>query len=200
MAAQLASIATESVRLTLVQVLLQRRGLKLNPVTSMYYISPVSALCLLPPWLALEASDLRAGLASGDVAAAPALLVANAAAAAALNLAVFLLVGRTSALTMNVAGVVKDWALIGLSASLFGAPVTSLNLIGYGVAFCGVVWYNWGKWTAALAAPPPPADAKEGELVLLAAGGGGERKGGASAARSPSRGGGSGSGMIKAGA
>ena len=194
-AAQLASIATESVRLTLVQVLLQGRGLRLNPVTSMYYVAPVSALCLLPPWLALEAADLRAGLASGDVAISPAVLVANAAAAAALNLAVFLLVGRTSALTMNVAGVVKDWLLIGLSAALFGSPVTALNLAGYGVAFCGVVWYNWGKWTAALAPFPPPADAKEGELVPLQAGGGGERKGGAAVARSPSRG----EGMIKAG-
>lgn len=37
----------------------------------------------------------------------------------ALNMSVFLLIGKTSALTMNVAGVVKDWLLIGLSALLF---------------------------------------------------------------------------------
>ena len=30
-------------------------------------------------------------------------------------MAVFLLIGKTSALTMNIAGVVKDWMLIGLS-------------------------------------------------------------------------------------
>ena len=34
-------------------------------------------------------------------------------------MAVFLLVGKTSALTMNIAGVVKDWMLIGLSVVLF---------------------------------------------------------------------------------
>jgi hypothetical protein len=39
---------------------------------------------------------------------------------AALNMAVFLLIGKTSALTMNIAGVVKDWLLIGLSVVVFG--------------------------------------------------------------------------------
>jgi hypothetical protein len=35
-------------------------------------------------------------------------------------MAVFLLIGKTSALTMNVAGVVKDWLLIALSVLIFG--------------------------------------------------------------------------------
>ena len=33
--------------------------------------------------------------------------------------AVFLLIGKTSALTMNIAGVVKDWLLIGLSYVMY---------------------------------------------------------------------------------
>jgi hypothetical protein len=43
-ALQLASLATESTRLTLVQILLQRKGLKMNPFTTMYYVRcpPVS--------------------------------------------------------------------------------------------------------------------------------------------------------------
>lgn len=40
--------------------------------------------------------------------------------AAALNMSVFLLIGKTSALTMNVAGVIKDWLLILLSVLLYG--------------------------------------------------------------------------------
>ena len=43
-----------------VQILLQRRGLKLNPVTTMYYIAPVSFLCLGIPWAFLEAGTLFA--------------------------------------------------------------------------------------------------------------------------------------------
>lgn len=34
-------------------------------------------------------------------------------------MAVFLLIGKTSALTMNIAGVVKDWLLIALSWLLY---------------------------------------------------------------------------------
>ena len=45
-----------------------------------------------------------------------------------------MLIGKTSALTMNIAGVIKDWMLIFLSYYLFRAPVTALNLFGY--AFC----------------------------------------------------------------
>ena len=45
-------------------------------------------------------------------------------------MAVFLLIGKTSALTMNIAGVIKDWLLIGLSVLLFKSPVTSINLGG----------------------------------------------------------------------
>jgi hypothetical protein len=44
---------------------------------------------------------------------------------AALNMAVFLLIGKTSALTMNIAGVVKDWLLIGLSVAIFGCVATA---------------------------------------------------------------------------
>ncbi|KAL0919258.1 hypothetical protein M5K25_011343 [Dendrobium thyrsiflorum] len=66
----------------------------------------------------------------------------NSFCAFALNLAVFLLVGKTSALTMNVAGVVKDWLLIAFSWSVIRDTVTFINLIGYGIAFLGVAYYN----------------------------------------------------------
>ncbi len=35
-------------------------------------------------------------------------------------MSVFLLIGKTSALTMNIAGVIKDWLLILLSVVLYG--------------------------------------------------------------------------------
>ena len=64
---------------------------------------------------------------------------------AGLNIASFLLLGRTSALTMNVCGVIKDWILIGLSVVIFHSHVTNVNLIGYMIAFLGVSWYNYQK-------------------------------------------------------
>ncbi|GJN14810.1 hypothetical protein PR202_gb01672 [Eleusine coracana subsp. coracana] len=72
----------------------------------------------------------------------------NSLCAFALNLAVFLLVGKTSALTMNVAGVVKDWLLIAFSWSVIRDTVTPVNLFGYGIAFLGVAYYNHVKLQA----------------------------------------------------
>ena len=161
----------------------------------MYYLAPVSLLCLSLPWLAFERSRLVATWGAGGGAGqgggspptspfhlldsshalyaswwrlgvSPLTLLANAALAFALNLSVFLLIGRTSALAMNVAGVVKDWLLIGLSALLFRAPVTPLNLAGYSVAFAGVCWYNKAKFDEMKASAAAAAAA-------AAAGGGG---------------------------
>lgn len=49
---------------------------------------------------------------------------------------------------MNVAGVVKDWLLIAFSWSVILDRVTSLNLLGYGIAFIGVCFYNHAKLQA----------------------------------------------------
>lgn len=68
---------------------------------------------------------------------------------AGLNMAVFLLIGKTSALTMNVAGVVKDWMLIGISVWLFHSQISALNLSGYLLAFSAVCWYNYQKLQSA---------------------------------------------------
>ncbi|KAI8005572.1 putative sugar phosphate/phosphate translocator [Camellia lanceoleosa] len=66
----------------------------------------------------------------------------------ALNLVVFLLVGKTSALTMNVARVVNDWLLIAFLWSVIKDTVTLINLFGYGLAFLGVMYYNHSKLQA----------------------------------------------------
>ena len=54
------------------------------------------------------------------------IFLSNAAAAFGLNMSVFMLIGKTSALTMNIAGVIKDWLLIGLSVLIFKAQVDLL--------------------------------------------------------------------------
>lgn len=82
----------------------------------MYHVSPVCLVCLLIPFAALEAEQL----AYDDWGVSWGLLLMSAAAAFALNCAIYLLIGKTSALTMNIAGVVKDVLLISLSMSLYG--------------------------------------------------------------------------------
>ncbi|PNY06600.1 putative sugar phosphate/phosphate translocator [Trifolium pratense] len=56
------------------------------------------------------------------------------------------IIGRTGAVTIRVAGVLKDWILIALSTVIFPeSTITGLNIIGYGIALCGVVMYNYIK-------------------------------------------------------
>jgi hypothetical protein len=144
-ACQLASICAESVRLVLVQILLQSRGLKLNPITTLYYVAPCCLAFLTVPFFSIEYARLAA---DANVVINLAVFLSNALAAFGLNMAVFLLIGKTSALTMNIAGVAKDWMLIGLSVAVFRSAISQLNLLGYMVAFAGVCWYNFQKLCA----------------------------------------------------
>lgn len=47
---------------------------------------------------------------------------------------------------MNLAGIFKDWVLIGLSVLLFASRVSLLQLAGYGFTLLGVAWYNHQKF------------------------------------------------------
>nr|CAD1817252.1 unnamed protein product [Ananas comosus var. bracteatus] len=168
-ALQLAAVAFEAIRLVLIQILLTSKGISLNPITSLYYVAPAasSSSSSLLPTLRAAASSFRP-----DVV----VFGTNSVCAFALNLAVFLLVGKTSALTMNVAGVVKDWLLIAFSWSVIKDTVTPVNLFGYGIAFLGVAYYNHVKLQAlkakeaekrAAAAPQAHHDDEEEAGALL---------------------------------
>ncbi|KAK9918958.1 hypothetical protein WJX75_008319 [Coccomyxa subellipsoidea] len=139
---QLAALLFEAARLTLVQILINSKGLQMNPIQSLYYVSPACLMCLSIPFVGLELGPL---VHDETVHFYPSVFLANALAAFALNLAVFLLIGKTSALTMNIAGVIKDWMLIFFSYYLFGAPVTAVNLLGYAFCCSGVAVYNYMK-------------------------------------------------------
>lgn len=142
---QLLAVAFEATRLVLIQILLNSKGISLNPITSLYYIAPCCLVFLSVPWLIVEYPSLRD---NSSFHLDFAVFGTNSVCAFALNLAVFLLVGKTSALTMNVAGVVKDWLLIAFSWSVIKDTVTPVNLIGYGLAFLGVCYYNHSKLQA----------------------------------------------------
>lgn len=139
---QLSALLFEAVRLMLVQILITRQGMAMNPLQSLYYVSPACAFFLAFPLIFLE---YPAMMADAKLQFDFRILLANAVCAFALNLAVFLLIGKTSALTMNIAGVIKDWMLIFASQRFFGTPVTFLNYVGYVIAFLSVFLYNINK-------------------------------------------------------
>ncbi|XP_073289709.1 probable sugar phosphate/phosphate translocator At5g25400 [Primulina huaijiensis] len=142
---QLGAVAFEATRLVMIQILLTSKGITLNPITSLYYVAPCCLAFLFIPWVLVEFPSLKE---NSSFHFDYAIFASNSFCAFALNLAVFLLVGKTSALTMNVAGVVKDWLLIAFSWSVIKDTVTPVNLFGYGLAFLGVAYYNHSKLQA----------------------------------------------------
>lgn len=139
---QVTGIFAEALRLVLTQVLLQKKGLTLNPITSLYYIAPCSFLFLVVPWYLLE----KPGMEISQIQFNFWIFFSNAVCALALNFSIFLVIGRTGAVTIRVAGVLKDWILIALSTIIFPESIiTGLNVIGYAIALLGVVMYNYLK-------------------------------------------------------
>ncbi|RZC52251.1 hypothetical protein C5167_020677 [Papaver somniferum] len=139
---QVTGIFAEALRLVLTQVLLQKKGLTLNPVTSLYYIAPCSFVFLFIPWYLLEQPEMEVSQIRFNFW----IFFSNALSALALNFSIFLVIGRTGAVTIRVAGVLKDWILIALSTVIFPeSTITGLNIIGYAIALVGVVMYNYLK-------------------------------------------------------
>ncbi|KAF2286196.1 hypothetical protein GH714_011606 [Hevea brasiliensis] len=136
---QMGGVVGEALRLIFMEILVKRKGLKLNPISVMYYVSPCSALCLFIPWIFLEKPRMETHSWNFQ----PLVLTLNSLCTFALNLSVFLVISHTSALTIRVAGVVKDWIVVLLSALLFAdTKLTVINLFGYCIAIAGVAAYN----------------------------------------------------------
>ncbi|KAJ1476096.1 hypothetical protein T484DRAFT_1826034 [Baffinella frigidus] len=79
-----------------------------------------------------------------------------------LNLSEFMLLGRTSALSMNVAAVFKVLVVSAASAVLFKNKLSELNVVGYVIYMCvlselNVVGYVICMCGVAGHHPPPPA-------------------------------------------
>lgn len=57
---QLSALVFEALRLMLVQVLITRQGYAMNPIQSLYYVSPACAACLAMPFIAVELPEILA--------------------------------------------------------------------------------------------------------------------------------------------
>ncbi|KAM7492463.1 hypothetical protein LguiA_035384 [Lonicera macranthoides] len=130
---QMGGVVGEALRLIFMEILVKRKGIKLNPLS-------LIALCLLIPWIFLEMPKMDE---EGSWSFHPVVLTLNSLCTFALNLSVFLVISHTSALTIRVAGVVKDWVVVLVSALLFAdTKLTVINLFGYAIAIGGVAAYN----------------------------------------------------------
>jgi drug/metabolite transporter (DMT)-like permease len=149
MAALVASVVTAWLAL-LTAKLLQT---KLDAVNLLYYMTPLSAIFLLPFALYLEIGGIMADLA---VRQAPFFLFftlfLSGAIAFSLNCLTFLLINSTSALTYTVLGNVKVIFSITISVMIFRNPVGFMNAIGCIITLAGAAWYQNIKRSQAQAA------------------------------------------------
>ena len=127
-------VLAEASRLVMTNLLMKQ--LKLDPLSSLYYIAPMCACFIGTACLIFEAGDLPLErMMTGDFLA---IMFVNAVVAFSLNVAVVLLIGNTSALVLTLAGIIKDILLVGLSIVVFGSPVTPLQYAGYALALLGL--------------------------------------------------------------
>ncbi|KAF2459668.1 DUF250 domain membrane protein [Lineolata rhizophorae] len=138
---QMAGVGFEATRLAMVERLLSSAEFKMEPLVSLYYFAPVCAImngivAIFWELPRLTLADIeRVGYFT---------LLANAVVAFMLNIAVVLLIGRTSSLVMTLCGVLKDILLVVASMVIFRDPVSGLQMFGYSIALGGLVYYKLG--------------------------------------------------------
>ncbi|KAJ5458172.1 hypothetical protein N7475_009560 [Penicillium sp. IBT 31633x] len=138
---QIAGIVFEALRLVMVQRLLSSAEFKMDPLVSLYYYAPACAVTNGVITLFVEAPRLTMGDIYGLGIGT---LIANALVAFLLNASVVLLIGKTSAVVLTMAGILKDILLVAASMFIFRDPVTAQQFFGYSIALAGLVYYKLG--------------------------------------------------------
>ncbi|XP_054623230.1 solute carrier family 35 member C2 isoform X2 [Dunckerocampus dactyliophorus] len=133
------------IRWTLTQVLMQKAELGLqNPVDAMYHLQPLMFLGLFPLFLyneglILSTSDKLFRVTElSPVLYSVLLLSMGGVLAFGLGFSEFLLVSRTSSLTLSISGIFKEVCTLLLAAWLMGDKMSALNWLGFAVCVCGI--------------------------------------------------------------
>lgn len=133
------------IRWTLTQILLQKAELGLqNPVDTMYHLQPLMFVGLFPLFLYNEGLSLCLSEKLFRVSELPSLLhslltlSAGGALAFGLGFSEFLLVSKTSSLTLSISGIFKEVCTLLLAAHLMGDEMSVLNWLGFTVCLSGI--------------------------------------------------------------
>ncbi|XP_036389444.1 solute carrier family 35 member C2 [Megalops cyprinoides] len=167
------------IRWTLTQVLMQKAELGLqNPVDTMYHLQPLMFIGLFPLFLYNEALSICSSAKLFRVSDLSPLLYSvftlsvGGALAFGLGFSEFLLVSRTSSLTLSIAGIFKEVCILLLAAVFMGDKMTTVNWLGFAVCLSGIslhvglkAYYSKGK--SATLRQLPSKDSPDLELPLL---------------------------------
>eukprot|EP01134_Creolimax_fragrantissima_P004646 CFRG4646T1 len=135
-------------RWVLTQLLLQHRKFGLhNPIDTLYHVSPVMSIVLTPIALIFEGTSFFTSshvfMGNKWSPYETFLIIAfGGTIAFVMNLSEFLLISRTSSVTLSVAGTVKEVVTICLSVVLFSETLDTMNIVGLLITIGGVAIYN----------------------------------------------------------
>jgi len=143
-----------------------QKNLGVDSMQLLVYQSPISALMLL--LIVPVFDDVSALMAYEFTVNSVSLILLSAALAFFVNLSIFLVIGRTSAVTYNVVGHFKLCVVIFSGFVVFGNEVKFWNMVGLVITVFSVVLYTHIKLQAQNA-PKPPTEPAKVPLVKAAA-------------------------------
>nr|CAG8583994.1 3210_t:CDS:2 [Entrophospora candida]CAG8595542.1 13460_t:CDS:2 [Entrophospora candida] len=146
----LSAAIISGLRWTLTQILLQKEEGIDDPISTLYYISPVMfALMLIlslifeNPLFVFSTSmhfhDFTTSLQTFG------LMLIGGLLAFCMTVAEFALIKNTSTVTLSVAGISKEVLIITLSVIIYHDVMTSINLLGLVISIFGIAAYNYYK-------------------------------------------------------
>ncbi|GAA5960296.1 hypothetical protein JCM3765_002534 [Sporobolomyces pararoseus] len=165
----LTASALGGLRWSLTQILLDKEGMGMgNPIATLFWLAPVMgatlALCSMAfdGWFTIFSNETFFGSFSTTMHTLLAVLFPGLIAFM-MNVTEFGLIQRTSVVTLSVAGIFKEVAVIFLSTIVFHDVLTPINVSGLVVTIFGIALYNYLKYRQFTNAHTASTTSKPGE-------------------------------------
>lgn len=128
-----------------------QKSLDANPLQLQLYTAPLSALAIIPIVPMFDNYSLTSPNSIFQfipTAKSVSMILLTGALALCVNVSIFLVIGKTSAVTYNVVGNGKTAFLFAVDFLVFGRPFEPTNVFGMALTMCGVIWYTQLKLRA----------------------------------------------------
>ncbi|KAG8446427.1 hypothetical protein GDO86_014035 [Hymenochirus boettgeri] len=144
----LAASCLGGIRWTLTQLIMQKAELGLqNPIDTMFHLQPLMFLSLFPLFVGIEGLHVATSRQlflfqdTQELLILLATLFLGGLLAFGLGFSEFLLVSKTSSLTLSIAGIFKELCVLLLATHLLGDQMSTLNWLGFAVCISGIAFH-----------------------------------------------------------
>ncbi|XP_017862850.1 PREDICTED: solute carrier family 35 member C2 [Drosophila arizonae] len=145
---------SSGVRWSFAQFIMQKSKLGLhNPIDMIYHMQPWMIVSLFPLVLSIEGPKLYAALQNlhntpeSDILWVLARITLGAFIAFFMEVSEFLVLCKTSSLTLSIAGIFKDICQLALAVALKGDQLSPINLVGLAVCLAGIACHLVHKYS-----------------------------------------------------